>query len=329
MSSEHDVSVIRVGSVEKHPNADALAVTRVDGRPVICRLGEYAEGDLAVYIPVDTLVPVSDPRFSFLAARGANTEGFHRVRAVRLRGTFSMGLLVPASLGWAVGQRVEAELGTRVYEPPVEMTTGGDNEPDPGFMPTYTDIESFRKWREVFRSDERVVATEKIHGANGRFVWKDGRLWCGSRTGIKKEDPRSIWWQAAAHAGLAERLQRRPGIALYGEVYGQVQDLKYGVSSGVRFVAFDALDTSTRSYLPFDAFVELCRELEVPMVPVLYDGPFAGLSEAMANGATVLASGACVREGFVVRPAVERFDDGLGRVIVKLVGEDYLLRKQA
>lgn len=39
MSSEHDVSVIRVGPVEKHPNADALSVTRVDGRPVICRLG--------------------------------------------------------------------------------------------------------------------------------------------------------------------------------------------------------------------------------------------------------------------------------------------------
>ena len=34
-----------------------------------------------------------------------------------------------------------------------------------------------------------------------------------------------------------------------------------------------------------------------------------------------------VREGFVVKPTAECFDDRIGRVILKMVGEGYLLRK--
>jgi len=34
-----------------------------------------------------------------------------------------------------------------------------------------------------------------------------------------------------------------------------------------------------------------------------------------------------MREGCVIHPVRERFDERLGRVIVKMVGEDYLLRK--
>jgi hypothetical protein len=34
-----------------------------------------------------------------------------------------------------------------------------------------------------------------------------------------------------------------------------------------------------------------------------------------------------IREGFVVRPLKERFDGEIGRVILKYIGESYLLRK--
>jgi RNA ligase (TIGR02306 family) len=219
-----------------------------------------------------------------------------------------------------------------VYEPPVEVSSGGDNEVDPGFLPVYTDIESWRRWQaEVFVDDaEEVVATEKIHGANGRFAWAQDRLWCGSRTQVKREDPRSMWWLAAAAAGLAEKLRRAEGFVLYGEVYGVVQDLRYGVGAGVRFVAFDALEIATRRYVDRDAFVDLCARLDLPTVPELFRGPVGALraiADATANGKTVLANGACVREGFVVKPVRERWHPSLGRVVLKLVGEDYHLRK--
>jgi RNA ligase (TIGR02306 family) len=191
MSTEHDVLVARLRDVRKHPDADSLSITEIDGRPVIFRNGEYAPGDLAVYLPVDTLAPVADPRFAFLAPRGVDANGFHRVRAMRLRGVFSMGLLVKPEAGWVEGESVADRLGTRVWEPIVDVSAT-DEEPDPGFVPTYTDIESLRKWRHVFRDDEEVVATEKIHGANARYLWRD-RLWCGSKSTLKRQSPASMW----------------------------------------------------------------------------------------------------------------------------------------
>jgi hypothetical protein len=48
--SEFRVQVVQLGPIEKHPNADTLSCTEVDGYPVIFRTGDYAEGDLAVYL---------------------------------------------------------------------------------------------------------------------------------------------------------------------------------------------------------------------------------------------------------------------------------------
>jgi hypothetical protein len=47
----------------------------------------------------------------------------------------------------------------------------------------------------------------------------------------------------------------------------------------------------------------------------------------MAEGKTILGNGGHVREGGVIRPITERVDLRHGRVIGKLVGEGYHLRK--
>ena len=63
------------------------------------------------------------------------------------------------------------------------------------------------------------------------------------------------------------------------------------------------------------------------LVPLLYEGPF---SEAVlrdhTDGATALG-GKHIREGIVVRPAVERESAEFGRVILKNVSGNYLTRK--
>lgn len=328
MSTEHDVYVFEVGKVGVHPNADTLSITSVAGRPAIFRTGEFNPGDLAVYVPIDTMVPLNDPRFAFLKERNATPEGFSRVRAVRLRGIFSMGLLVKPDPKWKVGEEVSTQLGTHVFVPKEDLALNGNAEQDPGFMPMYTDIESFRKWKDVFEQNEVVVATEKIHGACMRVAFRHGRLWVGSKTQIKKESPTSVWWRAAVDLDLVSKLSTVQHIVLYGEVYGQVQDLKYGVPSGVKFIAFDAYDTTKNKYLDRVEFVVLCVKLGIPTAPALFIGEFGKLKPELCNGASVLANGACIREGFVVRPLFERRDLKLGRVILKLVGEDYLLRKQ-
>ena len=322
--SESNVVVVKVGKIEKHTNADSLGVTKIFDYPVIVRLGEFVEGDKAVYGPVDSVVPVTDPRWAFLS-------GHARIKAKRLRGIFSMGLLTAADPAWEAGQDVHEQLNIVKYEPPEPFQMGGDNEKDPGFLPVYTDVEGLRRFPDVLRPGEDVCVTEKIHGANGRAVWHEDRLWVGSHTGIKREDSTNLWWKAAGKYNLAAALQACPGVAIYFEVYGQVQDLKYGVNQSevCRIALFDALRIVDRTYLSVDAFQALACSLGLPLVPLLYRGPWdADQCAVLAEGKSLVSGSDNVREGFVVRPAIERFDERCGRVLLKRHGEGYLTRKE-
>ncbi len=318
--SEFHVNVVRVGAIARHPQADNLSIASVYGYPVVIRTGEFAEGDLAVYVPVDGIVPATDPRWSFLGERT-------RIRAKKLRGIFSMGLLSKIEPGMSEGDDVREALGITKYDPP-EPDTGSGDESDPGLLPTYTDIEGLRRWPGSLREGEEVVLTEKLHGENARFLWTEGRLWVGSRTRLKQESAGSSWWRAAQTYRLAERLAEVPGIAIYGEVHGYTGGFPYGVDKGkVGLRLFDALDTSTRTYLDYDDFAALAAKLEIPTVPLLYRGPWHEGLRALAEGVSTLDGH--VREGFVVRPTRERQSLELGRVVLKLIGEGFLLRKGA
>lgn len=337
MSSEHDVTVIRIGAIERHDNADTLSITEVDGRPCIIRTGEYQTGDLAVYVPIDSLVPVSDPRFSFLAPKGKDLPLDYRarVKAIRLRGVFSMGLLVKPDADMVEGAEVRERMGIEVYEPdasqrgPGGSFFAGDAVSGPDHLVPCFDVESARKYRHLLVDGEEVVLTEKVHGANARFVYLDDALHVGSR---KQWKGSGMWCDIAAKYGLAERLAPYPGIALFGEVYGQVQDLKYGRDDHA-LVLFDAMDTKTRRFLDYDEFVALAEILTLPTAPVLYRGLWSpGIWEdlkGLAEGPTVLGFETHTREGWVLRPTVERTDRRLGRVAMKFVGEGYLTRKAA
>jgi RNA ligase (TIGR02306 family) len=330
--SEFHCPVIRLGEIVKHENADTLGVTNVFAYPSIVRLGDFKPGDLAAYIPVDAIVPTTDPHFSFLEANPHTKNGQHRIKAMRLRGIFSMGLLIHADQDWAEGEDVTERLKITKYEPPQPLITGGDNETDPGFLPVYTDVEGLRRWPDIIAANTDVILTEKLHGANGRFLWKDGRLWVGSHLNIKKEDSNSVWWRAANQYGLADKLSTVPDIALYGEVFGSVQDLHYGCDrkkGEIRLAFFDALDTKTREYLNWPEFKAMLEKLGLPMVPIIHEGPWDQTQVgAWSNGKSLMPGADNVREGFVMRPITEAWDPRIQRTILKMLGEDYLTRKE-
>jgi RNA ligase (TIGR02306 family) len=242
-----------------------------------------------------------------------------------------MGLFTKAESEWVEGQNVQKELGVEKWEPELDRAEfmNTENEVDPGFLPIYTDIEGLRKHKRVFVTGEEVVLTEKVHGCNSRFLFRNNQLWVGSHKNIKKFDERNLWWKLAADCNLQEKLATIPNIAVYGEAFGQVQDLRYGVASGVKLVCFDAMDTETRRYLDYDDFKDLMNKLQLEIAPELYRGPWSQDLLALAEGKTTIPGADHVREGFVARPIKERWDHKCGRVILKMIGEGYLLRKNA
>lgn len=261
-----------------------------------------------------------------------------------------MGLLLPMSVlpasenGYPVGAEVQEQLGITKYEPELHNNKGhgpggtlgkSDSESDPGFIPVYTDIEGLRKYKWLLTEGEEVVLTEKLHGTNARFAFHEGRLWVGTHKRIIKPSETSVWYKIVAQEMLEEKLSRVPGVVLYGEIFGDVQDLRYGAGKGqVFFKAFDAFAIKNGTYYDYDEFKTLMDELQVSIVPTLHRGPWSEELRNLAQGTTTLTSvdgksAGHVREGFVVRPVKERWDKHVGRVVLKLVGEDYLLRKEA
>lgn len=238
-----------------------------------------------------------------------------------------MGLLTRAEPGWKEGQNVQEELGITKWEPPAELVMGVQDEPSPDFLRIYTDVEGLRRYPNVLLAEEEVVIAEKIHGANARFLFQEGRLWVGSHKKVKREDAQTVWWRVVDTYNLREKFSRFPNMTFYGEIYGPVQDLRYGVPNNeLQLVLFDAMDTKTGTYLDFDDFMRITAELDLPVVPLLYRGPWKEELRSLANGKTMISGGSHVREGFVIRPIKERWDPQCGRVILKLIGEDYLLR---
>ncbi|MDD5542913.1 MAG: RNA ligase (ATP) [Acidobacteriia bacterium] len=323
--SEHEALVERLTDIHPHGNADSLEVAQVGGWTCCVRIGDFKVGDLAVFIEPDTVVRVEQPEFSFLAADAKN--GQVRIKAKRLRGVPSFGLLIHARPGWFDGQNVWYELGLEHYDPPIHgANMGGEDASGPAVYHVKYDIESLRKHSRMLAEGEEVEITEKIHGANSRFVFHDGVLNVGSHTRWKKESETNLWWRAANAYHLAKVLADYPDHVVYGEVYGQVQDLKYGTSPNeVRLAVFDVMKDG--KWLDVDAVHKICNVCGLDYVPILYRGPWSADCYKHADGRTTIAGADHVREGCVVKPTMPRWDEHLGRVILKLVSVDYLGRK--
>jgi len=220
--TDFHVDIVRLGKIENHPNADLLEITNVHGGyPCILKKGSFKEGDLAVYIPIDTTLP-DVPEFSFLSSGDRR-----RLKAKKLRGIFSMGLVipVPTTLGsLEEGTDVAELLNIKKFDPVIAhpKVTGGDCEADPeGWtFQKYTDIEPLRRNGNVLVDDEEVILTEKVHGSNYRVVHDGTRLWVGSRTQIKKRpdvinEQTPVWWRIADRYDLETKLASYPKLIFF------------------------------------------------------------------------------------------------------------------
>lgn len=220
----------------------------------------------------------------------------------------------------------------------------GDVEAAPDLLP-WIDIENVQRYPDIFEPGEPVVLTEKLHGSACllTYVADSGRVHVsskgfGSKSLALKEDPRNLYWRAVhahgvatAAAALAERLGARR-IGIYGEVFGAgVQDLTYGADGRrdtIGYAAFDVCADIDGALRWLDPATVLGGEL--PLAPRLYEGPYdTDVVLATASGReTVSGRELHLREGVVIRPAVERYSAVTGgRAIAKAVSAAYLTRK--
>ena len=164
--------------IEEHPNADALELAVVGDYRSIVRKGQFKTGDLGVYIPEAAIVPEWLIEDLGLTGRLAGKQK-NRVKAVKLRGILSQGLVVPiveeeedayrldtenSYSEVYIGEDVTELLGITKYEPVIPTSMNGEVWNAFGLTPKY-DIENFKKYPEVIRECvDHVTFTEKLHG---------------------------------------------------------------------------------------------------------------------------------------------------------------------
>jgi RNA ligase (TIGR02306 family) len=96
------VTIRKITAIHPIENADAIEAAMVDGWQVVIKKGEFSVGDFCIFFEIDSFLPASDERFSFLARNGTKTDenGVERIRlrSVKLRQTLSQGLALPIKL---------------------------------------------------------------------------------------------------------------------------------------------------------------------------------------------------------------------------------------
>lgn len=339
------VEITRVLAVKPHPNADRLDLITVKGWQVVAEKGKYKEGDLVVYCPIDAVLPIelSDKmNITNYLSKG-------RVRTVKLRGEYSQGLIIPLSMlnrpeegdnfvcQYIEGEDVKDALGITKYEPIIPIHMAGKVDKYHPLFTKYTDIENIKNFPNVLQEGEEVVLTEKIHGTNFRVGLVNGELMVGSKNWGLKEDETNLYWIITHKFPQIEVALRNfykdcaevgqetpPNFILYGEIYGGgvQKGMDYGLKEPVvRF--FDV--KAGNMYLDYYKAALWLKINNLEAVPLLYKGPWHWEDlKYLANGSSKI--GPHIKEGFVVKPTHEREERGLGRVILKHISEDYLMK---
>jgi RNA ligase (TIGR02306 family) len=322
------MSIFRVEVVpivlEKHPNADSLSLVKVfDGYTVCVRTEDWVGVDKGAYIPPESIVPNTE-QFAFL-------EGHVRIKARKLRGIQSFGMLVPAPEGSQIGDDVAEQLNIVHYEPElsglIKARLGEASPPPPNEGFKY-DIDNWRKYRNYFIDGEEVVITEKIHGTNARYTFQDDQMFAGSRHHWRKPSAENIYWRAIVQNPWIEAFCRlNPGVILYGEIFGSIQKgFNYGSTKDnpYQFRAFDVF--ADGQFIDHDDALGGAKSDF--LVPLLYRGPYSHvIAESFSTGPSVVPGANHMREGCVIKPIKERYQNHFGRLILKCVSFEYLEKK--
>ncbi|MHB1665893.1 RNA ligase (ATP) [Thiomonas sp.] len=172
-----------------HDNADALELAKVGDYLSVVRKGYFRTGDWGVYIPEGAVLPEPILERMGLTGKLAGSQA-NRVKAVRLRGVLSQGLVYPVDKrsgcagvlslpdglpprdGYSgvlpipveLGQDVSSLMGIVKYEPPIPAHMGGEVLNLGAELTVAFDVENLKRYPDLLLEGEPVRVTEKVHG---------------------------------------------------------------------------------------------------------------------------------------------------------------------
>lgn len=354
--------------IEPHLNADSIELGIFDGYVSIVKKGQYSTGDLVVYIPEASVIPEwilkqqgfwDDTKNAGMLAGSAG----NRVKAIKLRGVLSQGLVFPVrsiddkffistpngEIEVVENQDVSGILGITKYEPPIPACLAGEVAALPQYTLKY-DIENYKKYPNVISENDKIVLSEKIHGTWCSLYYNkdlthdellNGNMFATSK-GLSAQGLVLKYNDKNVNNAYNKTLEKMTDklellseafnspVYILGEVFGPIQDLRYGYSD-IQFRVFDIFIGFPNNgfYLDKYTMVKVCEQLGLDTVPILYMGSFSKEKlQQFTDGTEQVSGNEChIREGVVINVIPEQNHFKLGRVVLKSVSEHYLTRK--
>ena len=356
----------KLASIQAIEGADRIEKATVLGWHVVVKKGLYKEGDMVVYLEIDSVLPKD------LAERAGFTDKYLKTR--RFKGVYSQGMCLPLSelpdwlqkKGVKEGQDVTTELGITKFE----ADARNDEQwwknhktkvpskwymkfrlgrwfwkkflykPAAGPFPTNlvpkTDETRVQVLGDILKLYEGIVCqyTEKIDGSSITFwVDKKDKLHVCSRN-RELFDEKDFMFETAAK--LKDKLEQ--GYIYQGEILGpNIQGNKYGVKDYCIFV-YQVYKPEEKEYLNPIQLQKHLAEKGIEQVPVLGEFKLTDDIDAIVNmsiGMSVLSkkyrTKETQREGIVIRPRVNV--DGIydkrfvgGRLSFKAINPKFLVK---
>lgn len=349
-------TIEKLHSVQPHPNKEVekLEVAKVKEWPVVIPKGQFRDGDLVVFIQIDSIVPYTNSYFAFMERQK------YRVWNAKFKGAPSQGLVCPLSIlpGFTpMGKMVEVEtfaynngtetlkfcqvgddvtevLGVQKYEKPIDSSICGDAK---GGFPTHlvsiTDEDNLLNNPDT-RGEfigEMCYITVKADGSSMTVINDNGEIRVCSRRLEQKEG--TGFWKLAEKFDLPRKLKELgKNLAIQAEACGgKIQGNALGLSDQ-KFFVFNVKDVSTGKWYGMEEIKKLCADLSIPMVqfvcePFKFDDTWtiARLQE-MANKVTYVTAIGQMKpgEGIVLRPCTPKYSPTLGKSLsVKILNQEY------
>lgn len=331
-----------IDAIRPIEGADAIECAVVGGWTVVVKKGEYAVGDLACYVEIDSWVPHELAPFLSKGQEPREYNGVkgERLRTVKLRGQLSQGLLLPLEKKMsgtllpvtrrcvAEGDDVTEELGIQKWEAPIPAQLAGlVRGPFPSAVPK-TDQERVQNLtaeiaQYVLDGDVWEI-TEKLDGSSCTYYLDlDNDFHVCSRNLNLKFDENNSFWKVAIANDIENKLRALggQGVALQGELIGEgIQKNRYGLK-GQDFYLFDVYSVKEGKYFCPEDRRDLAQDMDIKHAPVTVEefvleqtvDQLLQMAEARSelNG--------CEREGIV-------FKHSGGQLSFKAISNKFLLK---
>lgn len=266
-------SIKRIDKIKEHTNADALELAVIGGWQSVVKKGEFKEGDVVVYLEIDSWVPHDIAPFLSKGKEPREYNGVkgERLRTIRLRGELSQGLILPlSSFDYhtemrnryffeppSIGDDLTEVLGIQKWEKPIPASLSGQVR---GNFPSFikkTDQERFQNIDLSKYIGEEVEVTLKLDGSSMTiYGYTDTETGdrvvgvCSRNNDLKLEQEGNTFVDTAKKTGLLDWLKSVDyDIAIQGELMGEgVQGNRENIK-GHQFFIFDIWDINTQTHL--------------------------------------------------------------------------------